>query len=123
VAEEVNPDVVASQVDRLRVFLSQKFRNHSEVWQLMAPVEALTPVFLAEVTTAAGRHPIALFFDTYERTGTYLEGWLLDLLAGRRAANTRWTSTGGVSTWASALRCRWRCSPTPKPVSYWRIGG
>jgi hypothetical protein len=37
VAEEVNPDVVASQVDRLRVFLSQKFRNHNEMRQLMAP--------------------------------------------------------------------------------------
>jgi hypothetical protein len=86
VAEEVNPDVVASQVDRLRVFLSQKFRNHNEMRQLMAPVEALTPVFLTEVTAAAGRHPIALFFDTYERTGTYLEGWLLDLLAGRHGS-------------------------------------
>jgi hypothetical protein len=86
VAEEVNPDAVASQVDRLRVFLSQKFRNHSEVRQLMAPVETLTPVFLADMTAAAGRYPIALFFDTYERTGTYLEGWLLDLLAGRHGS-------------------------------------
>jgi hypothetical protein len=83
VAEELNADVVASQVDRLRAFLSQKFRSHSEVQRLMAPVEALTPVFLAELTAVAGRCPIALFFDTYERTSTYLEGWLLDLLAGR----------------------------------------
>jgi tetratricopeptide (TPR) repeat protein len=83
VAEELNADVVASQVDRLRAFLSQKFRSHSEVQRLMAPVEALTPVFLAELTAVAGRSPIALFFDTYERTSTYLEGWLLDLLAGR----------------------------------------
>lgn len=43
VTEELNADVVASQVDRLRAFLSQKFRNHSEVARLMAPVEALTP--------------------------------------------------------------------------------
>ncbi|MBV9013571.1 MAG: tetratricopeptide repeat protein [Pseudonocardiales bacterium] len=86
VAEEVNPDVVASQVDRLRVFLSQKFRSHGEVRQLMAPVEALTPVFLTEVAAVAGRRPIALFFDTYERTGAYLEGWLLDLLAGRHGS-------------------------------------
>jgi hypothetical protein len=83
VAEELNADAVASQVDRLRVFLSQKFRSHSEVWRLMAPVEALTPIFLDELTAVAGQYPIALFFDTYERTGPYLEGWLLDLLAGR----------------------------------------
>jgi hypothetical protein len=79
----------------------------------MAPVEALTPVFLAEVTAAARRYPIALFFDTYERTCTYLEGWLLDLLAGRHGSlpgNIVFTISGqrplDVNRWGDYLGIR-----------------
>lgn len=83
-AEELDADALADQVDRLRVFLSRRFRNHDDVQLLLNPVGALTPVFLRELNEAAEDGPVALFFDTYERTAGYLEPWLLEVLLGVR---------------------------------------
>lgn len=86
VAEEVDGDAVAGQVDRLRAFLGRKFRNHDDVRLLLSPVEVLTPAFVRDLSAIAESRPVALFFDTYERTGAFLDPWLRDLLAGRYGA-------------------------------------
>jgi hypothetical protein len=46
---------------------------------LLSPVEELTRVFV-EGLRQLGR-PIALFFDTYERTSSFLDRWLRDLFS------------------------------------------
>ncbi|MGH3625631.1 MAG: tetratricopeptide repeat protein [Sciscionella sp.] len=82
-AKELNTDAVAAQADQLRSFLSRKFRNQHDVRLMLAPVDELTPTFVNDLRAIASHQPVALFFDTYERTGTFLDPWLLDLLAGR----------------------------------------
>ncbi len=82
-AEAVDKDAAAEQADRLRRFLAGKFRNHDDLRLVMSPVAELTPAFVADVAQACEQAPLALFFDTYERTGVFLDGWLLDLLEGR----------------------------------------
>ncbi len=82
-ADTVDPAAAAEQVDRLRAYLSKKFRSSEDVRLLLSPAEVLTKVFLADLDKLAERHPVALFFDTFERTAPYLEGWLLDVLGGK----------------------------------------
>ncbi|MDQ0776377.1 tetratricopeptide (TPR) repeat protein [Streptomyces aurantiacus] len=82
-AEVVDVAAAAEQIDRLRVFVGQKFRNHDDAQLVLSPAEALTPVFLEDLCTLAKRKTVALFFDTYERTEWFLDTWLLDLFAAR----------------------------------------
>lgn len=82
-ADAVDAAAAAEQVDRLRAYLSKKFRSSDDVRLLLSPAEVLTKVFLADLDKLAERHPVALFFDTFERTAPYLEGWLLDVLTGK----------------------------------------
>lgn len=82
-ADAVDAAAAAEQVDRLRAYLSKKFRSSDDVRLLLSPAEVLTKVFLADLGKLAERHPVALFFDTFERTAPYLEGWLLDVLTGK----------------------------------------
>ncbi|MFJ7267585.1 hypothetical protein ACIQV3_13195 [Streptomyces sp. NPDC099050] len=50
-----------------------------------SPLDTLTPVFLEELAEVAREHPwIALFFDTYERTGPMLDSWLRDVPGSER---------------------------------------
>ncbi|MFF0308607.1 tetratricopeptide repeat protein [Streptosporangium sp. NPDC004379] len=46
-----------------------------------APVDVLTPAFLKGLCEVD--RPLALFFDTYERTGQYLDEWLRSIFEGR----------------------------------------
>jgi AAA ATPase domain/NYN domain len=50
---------------------------------LLAAVEELSPVFAAELCRAAANRPVALFFDDYQLSATYVDQWLRDLLNGR----------------------------------------
>jgi tetratricopeptide (TPR) repeat protein len=85
-ADTVDAAAAAEQVDRLRAYLSKKFRSSDDVRLLLSPAEVLTKVFLADLDKLAERHPVALFFDTFERTAPYLEGWLLDVLTGKHGS-------------------------------------
>jgi tetratricopeptide (TPR) repeat protein len=85
VIASVDDAAVAEQADRLRKYISTKFRS-TEIRLLLAPAEALTPVFVECIRAAAARQPVALFFDTYEHTASLLDDWLLDLLKGRYGA-------------------------------------
>ncbi|MGW7300863.1 tetratricopeptide repeat protein [Streptomyces sp. NPDC054829] len=77
-------DLVAQGADRLRAGLSSRFRNADDIDLVLHPESALTPVFLRELRSAASGVPwTVLFFDTYERTGPFLDGWLHGLFRKR----------------------------------------
>jgi hypothetical protein len=112
-AKELNTDAVAGQADRLRVFLNRKLRNQHDVRLMLAPVDELTPTFVDDLRSIASHHPVALFFDTYERTGAFLDPWLLDLLVGRYGdlpPNVVLTVAGqhplDINTWGDYLGIR-----------------
>ncbi|MES5821838.1 tetratricopeptide repeat protein [Streptomyces sp. RG80] len=70
-------DLIAQGADRLRAGLSTRFRNADDIDLVLHPEVALTPVLLRELRAAASAVPrIVLFFDTYERTGPFLDPWL-----------------------------------------------
>ncbi|WP_323184076.1 ATP-binding protein [Streptomyces canus] len=76
---------LAQGADRLRAGLSARFRSQEDVRLVMHPERVLTPVLLNELTDAAAAAPwIVLFFDTYERTGPFLDGWLHEVMTGDR---------------------------------------
>ena len=81
VAKAVDSAALADNVDRLRVGALQKRYKRDDVRLLTSPEEELTPLFLEGLYQL--RKPIALFFDTYERTAPYLDRWLRDVLTGR----------------------------------------
>ncbi|MEV5845244.1 tetratricopeptide repeat protein [Streptomyces sp. NPDC051985] len=83
--EAVDAEAFAQQMESLRVFISRKFRSQADVRLLLSPVEVLSPLFVAGIGECAGERgrPLALFFDTYERTGPLLDEWIVDLLEGR----------------------------------------
>lgn len=78
----VDPGALAEQVNRARVYLVRKFNDHADVRLLLSPVAELTPVFVSELNQIGASRPIALFFDTYERTAPFLDQWLRDLYSG-----------------------------------------
>jgi tetratricopeptide (TPR) repeat protein len=79
----VDPAATAEQVNRARTYIARRFRDHGDARLLLSPADELTPVFLAGLNQVAARRPVALFIDTYERTGLVLEDWLVRLYAGR----------------------------------------
>ncbi|WP_246203591.1 ATP-binding protein [Streptomyces tailanensis] len=84
-AGAIDPAQVAHGTDRLRAALSARFRNHDDVQLVLEPLKVLTPVFISELDRVAADAPwIALFFDTYERTAPFLDGWLFDLVTTER---------------------------------------
>ncbi|MEU3773980.1 tetratricopeptide repeat protein [Streptomyces sp. NPDC032472] len=81
----VDPNQVAAGADRVKALLSTRLRSHGDVELVLSPLDALTPVFLEELTEVARKNPwIVLFFDTYERTGPMLDTWLRDILVSDR---------------------------------------
>ena len=79
----VNADAAADQVNRARVYLARKFSDRADLRLLLSPAEELTPFFVAGLNDEDIDRPIALFFDTYERTAPFLDGWIRDLYSGR----------------------------------------
>ncbi|MFK4102981.1 tetratricopeptide repeat protein [Streptomyces sp. NPDC019531] len=78
-------DRLAQGADRLRAGLGARFRNPDDVDLVLTPERVLTPVLLGELRAAASAVPwIVLFFDTYERTGPFLDPWLYDVLTKPR---------------------------------------
>ncbi|MFE7764795.1 tetratricopeptide repeat protein [Streptomyces sp. NPDC057438] len=84
-AGAVDPAQLARQADRLRTGLGARTRGHENAELLLAPELVLTPALLEELTGAAAEEPwLVLIFDTYERTGAFLDPWLHDLVSGDR---------------------------------------
>jgi len=80
-AKAMDAKSAAEDVDRLRVFLSRKLRSRDDVQLVMSPADVLTPALVSDLN--AVKRPLALFFDTYERTAPFLDQWLRDLFAGK----------------------------------------
>lgn len=85
VAGAMDPQQVAQSLDRWRAALSTRLRSHDDVQLVLSPLQALTPAFLDDLRAVAAAAPwIALFFDTYERTGPVLDAWLYDVMTSDR---------------------------------------
>jgi tetratricopeptide (TPR) repeat protein len=78
----VDADAAADATDQFRRYLGGKFGDNKAVRLLLDPVAELAPEFVRGLGEVAAERPVALFFDTYEETGRYLDGWLLHLLRG-----------------------------------------
>jgi tetratricopeptide (TPR) repeat protein len=83
VAGAVDKEAFAELGGEFAGYVARKVKNKDEVHLVLEPVEVLTPLFLADLQKVAEEHAVALFFDTYERTGEFLDPWLRDLLEGR----------------------------------------
>ncbi|MER5381085.1 tetratricopeptide repeat protein [Streptomyces sp. NPDC002688] len=80
----LDPAQLAQGADRLRAGLSARFRNEEDERLVLSPHAVLTPVLIKELSDAASAVPwIVLFFDTYERTGPFLDAWLHAVMATR----------------------------------------
>ncbi|WP_367826450.1 tetratricopeptide repeat protein [Streptomyces sp. LMG1-1-1.1] len=73
----VNPDAAAQGLDRLRSTSQARARRRGARGE-----EAdLSRAFVAELERSCRRHRwVVLFFDTWEQTAQYLDGWLLSML-------------------------------------------
>ncbi|MDX6364261.1 MAG: hypothetical protein QOC85_3271 [Streptomyces sp.] len=84
-AGAVDPAQLAQGADRLRAGFGTRLRNQEDLQLVLSPERVLTPVLLAELAGAAAEVPwIVLLFDTYERTGLFLDGWLHDTMTTDR---------------------------------------
>lgn len=85
-AELIDETALGDQVSEFASYLARKFKNKDEVELVSNPNEVLTPLFLENLKDVSEKHGIALFFDTFEKSESYLDQWLRDLLEGRFGA-------------------------------------
>ncbi|MGV4985529.1 tetratricopeptide repeat protein [Streptomyces sp. NRAIS4] len=84
-AGALDAEQLAQGADRLRAGLSARLRNQEDVNLVLAPERELTPALLGELASAASAAAwIVLLFDTYERTGRFLDGWLHEIMTTDR---------------------------------------
>ncbi|MEH2314379.1 MAG: tetratricopeptide repeat protein [Nostoc sp.] len=79
----VDEDALATQAGEWASYVAKKITNKDEVLLVQEPVEILTPLFLQDIFKIAKQTAVVLFFDTYERTGEFLDNWLREILEGR----------------------------------------
>ncbi|WP_223265175.1 tetratricopeptide repeat protein [Nostoc sp. 'Peltigera membranacea cyanobiont' 210A] len=79
----VDEDALATQAGEWASYVAKKITNKDEVRLVQEPEEVLTPLFLQDIFKIAEKTPVVLFFDTYERTGEFLDNWLREILEGR----------------------------------------
>ncbi len=93
----VDPMAATEQIDRARIYTIRKVRSSADMRLLLSPVDELTRVFVADLNRIAPGRLITLFFDSFDRTSSFLGRWLLDLyvgLYGGLPANLTTTITG-----------------------------
>jgi tetratricopeptide (TPR) repeat protein len=83
IISQLNAETIAGQLDEFRKYVKGKFKDYADVRLVLSPADELTPGFVSLLNRAASDRPVALFFDTYERTAPVLDGWLRDLYAGK----------------------------------------
>lgn len=79
----VDEEAATEQAGEWFSYVAKKLTNKDEVRLVQEPLEILTPLFLQDIGKLAEKTAIALFFDTYERTGEFLDHWLQDLINSR----------------------------------------
>ncbi|MBD2383901.1 tetratricopeptide repeat protein [Cylindrospermum sp. FACHB-282] len=82
----VDEDAVATQAGEWASYVAKKLTNNNEILLVQEPVEVLTPLFLQDISKVAEKIGVALFFDTYERTGEFLDNWLQEIIQGHYGA-------------------------------------
>ncbi|MFI9806407.1 tetratricopeptide repeat protein [Streptomyces sp. NPDC052301] len=81
----VDAGQLAEGAARLRARLSARFRSQEDVQLVLSPERVLTPKLLDGLSDATASVPwLVLFFDTYERTGPFLDSWLHELMTTDR---------------------------------------
>ncbi|MFC9931484.1 tetratricopeptide repeat protein [Streptomyces sp. NPDC127190] len=76
---------LAEGATRLKARLSARFRDQEDVQLVLSPERVLTPRLLEELPAVTSAVPwLVLFFDTYERTGPFLDAWLHTLMTTDR---------------------------------------
>ncbi|AVH70202.1 tetratricopeptide repeat protein [Nostoc sp. 'Lobaria pulmonaria (5183) cyanobiont'] len=83
VLDFVDEDALATQAGEWASYVAKKITNKDEVLLVQEPVEILTPLFLQDIFKIAKETAVVFFFDTYERTGEFLDNWLREILEGR----------------------------------------
>jgi hypothetical protein len=83
-AAVLDDPAVIEGADRLRKYLADRLRSHEDVRLLLSPTEVLSPLFAQDLADIGQQRQLALFLDTYERTGSFLDPWLLAMLDGDR---------------------------------------
>ncbi|WP_447034798.1 tetratricopeptide repeat protein [Streptomyces sp. DSM 118878] len=84
-AGAVDPAQLARGADHVRTSLGTRAGRQEDAQLLSDPLQVLTPSLVSELNRVAGHVPwIALFFDTYERTSSFLDAWLRDLIISGR---------------------------------------
>ena len=93
-------EMLAAQTSEWAEFVRRKLANKDETRLVLEPIPVLTPLWLAGLAEVAQEHPLALFLDTYERTCSFLDPWLREMLDGRHGtvpASVVWTISGRVA--------------------------
>lgn len=83
VLDLIDEDAIAAQAGEWASYVRRRLTNKDEVRLLLRPDEILTPMFLNDLSEIDQSKALVLLFDTYERTGSYLDEWLRNLLSGR----------------------------------------
>ncbi|MDX2230064.1 MAG: hypothetical protein NW220_10525 [Leptolyngbyaceae cyanobacterium bins.349] len=79
----IDEEAFTSQAGEWASYVAKKLGNKDDVQLVNEPVEVLTPLFLQDLGKIAEKSAPVLFFDTYERTSSFLDAWLRELLEGR----------------------------------------
>jgi hypothetical protein len=80
--ELVEEEAVSTLVGDVATYVAKRLTNKDEVQLILEPVDVLTPLFLKDLQKVSEKHLVALFFDTFERTSTFIDGWLRNILEG-----------------------------------------
>jgi hypothetical protein len=88
-ADFVDEEAFTSLAGDFASYVARKIGNKDEVQLVLKPLEVLTPLFLDDLQQVAENKPVVLFFDTYERTGPFLDAWLRGMLEGRYGGRRR----------------------------------
>ncbi len=81
-------NTLAAQGGEWLAFVAKKLTNKDDVRLVKSPVEELTPLFLQGLHSISNKHSIVLCFDAYERTNSYLDKWLREVLVGEQYGRT-----------------------------------
>ncbi|MDW8146737.1 MAG: ATP-binding protein [Roseiflexaceae bacterium] len=79
----LDEDAIQKKSGEMISSMLEKIGNKNELRLAQDLIGALTPLFLSDLSQVAEQRQVVLCFDTFERTGAFLEPWLIAVLEGR----------------------------------------
>jgi tetratricopeptide (TPR) repeat protein len=76
-------DLVSNQDRAMAAYVAETFSDPTDRALLLETDAELTRHFLQDLNHHAQQRRIILFFDAYEKTAVYLDGWFQEVLAGK----------------------------------------